>query len=84
MWWVGCGGYVVGGAAGEMENKAISAQPTELELDWAGLSLAIMLGLFFFKACRTFDFLGFLPIELGLKAIILNLEAEGSFLFKCS
>ena len=33
MWWVGCGGYVVGGAAGEMENKAISAQPTELELD---------------------------------------------------
>ena len=23
----------VGGAAGEMENKAISAQPTELELD---------------------------------------------------
>ena len=26
------GGWV-GGAAGEMENKAISAQPTELELD---------------------------------------------------
>ena len=30
----------MGGAAREMENKAISAQPTELELDWAGLSLA--------------------------------------------
>ena len=36
------GGWV-GGAAGEMENKAISAQPTELELDWAGLSLAIIM-----------------------------------------
>ena len=37
------GGWVyrlVGGAAGEIENKAISAQPTELELDRAGLSLA--------------------------------------------
>ena len=30
-----------GGVVGVVENKAISAQPTELELDLAGLSLAI-------------------------------------------
>ena len=30
-----------GGVVGVVEDKAISAQPTELELDWAGLSLAI-------------------------------------------
>ena len=30
-----CGGGV------KVEIKAFSAQPTELELDWAGLSLAI-------------------------------------------
>ena len=44
----------------------------------------IMLGLFFFKACRTFDLLGFFPIEFGLKAMSLNFEADGSFLFNCS
>ena len=36
----GRGGVGWGGAVGVVEDKAISAQPTELELDWAGLSLA--------------------------------------------
>ena len=32
----------VGGAVGVVEGKAIVAQPTELELDKAGLSMAIV------------------------------------------
>ena len=37
MWWVGCGGYVVGGRVGglsETGNKAISAS-IEVEVEWS-------------------------------------------------
>ena len=44
----------------------------------------IILALFFFKTWKTFDLLGFFPMELGLKAMILNLELEGIFFFKFS
>ena len=37
---LGVGGR--GGGGVKVEIKAISAQPTELELDWAGLSLAMI------------------------------------------
>ena len=44
----------------------------------------IILALFFFKTWKTFDLLGFFPMELGLKAMILNLELEGLLFFTFS